>query len=350
MTLMSPVAPTTLDPRVPPIELLSLVGPEAQAAGTAPGCSAAEAMAYCRGLANGHYENFSVLTGLVPERLRDDFAAVYAFCRWSDDLGDETGTDAAARARSESLLAWWRGGLRACESAARGVSNGGASDGGGAAAHPVFVALAETFRRHPALEVKPFDDLIDAFVQDQRVTRYQTFEQCVDYCTRSADPVGRIVLQLGGYANTPANADRYAMSDATCTALQLINFWQDVRRDLIERNRVYLPEQDTGISTETLREWIDRPDDPAARVPYIRAVRDLVERTAQLFDRGRPLPAALDPSLAPVVWLFGAGGEAILRAVEGMGCATLWSRPRLSRLTKAGLVGRAYLWARFRKA
>ncbi|MBY0262065.1 MAG: squalene/phytoene synthase family protein, partial [Phycisphaerales bacterium] len=137
---MAPAAPATLDPRVPPIELLALIGPEAQAAGTAPACSSAEAMAYCRGLARGHYENFSVLTGLVPERLRDDFAVVYAFCRWSDDLGDETGTDAAARARSESLLAWWRGGLRACESAARGVSNGGASDGAGAAAHPVFVA------------------------------------------------------------------------------------------------------------------------------------------------------------------------------------------------------------------
>ena len=350
-----PAQSAALDPRVPPIDLLPLVGPDAQTANSVPACSPAQAIAYCRGLATSHYENFSVLTSLVPASLRDDFAAVYAFCRWADDLGDETGAGPEARARSESLLAWWRTSLGGCHAAARTTDGSGGHSteaplGTAHPSHPVYIALAQTFRRHPALELKPFGDLIDAFIQDQRVTRYQTFEQCVDYCSRSADPVGRIVLQLGGYPNIPANADRYAMSDATCTALQLINFWQDVRRDLLERDRVYLPELDTGISADMLRDWAHRPDDPAARVPYIRAVRGLIDRTAELFDQGRPLPAALDPSLAPVVWLFGAGGEAILRAVEGMGCATLWSRPRLSRFTKAGLVGRAYLWARFRKA
>jgi squalene synthase HpnC len=326
-----------LDPRTPPIRLLDRLGPDADPVGPPPAPDAA--LAYCRGLARSHYENFSVLTGLVPRALRDDFAAVYAFCRWSDDLGDETGSTPEARERSERLLGWWREGLHACHASATDSSGPRAAP---ACRHPVYVALAETFRRHPVLGRKPFDDLIDAFVQDQRVTRYDTWDRCVDYCTRSANPVGRIVLGLGGYAETPDNAERFAMSDATCTALQLINFWQDVRRDLLERDRVYLPALDTGITPDTLRDWIDRSDDPSARVAYIRALRPLIERTRELFDRGEPLPGLLRRDLAPVVRLFHDGGVAILRAVERSGCATLWTRPRLGKLTKAALLARAY--------
>lgn len=318
------------------MELLPVVGPEYTPL-TPP--TVAEAVEYCRGLATTHYENFSVLTSLVPAGLRNDFAAVYAFCRWADDLGDETGSDAAARARSVELLEWWKRETEKCFAPE------------GEARHPVFVALRETARRHAAhgLSAKPFLDLVDAFAQDQRVRAYETWEQCVDYCTRSANPVGRIVLMLAGYAPPEVdsvNTERYAMSDATCTALQLINFWQDVRRDLVERDRVYLPSRDTGISPETLREWLDRGDDPHARVRYIRAVRPLVERTRGLFDEGRPLPRQLNPGIAPVVRLFGAGGEAIVRAVERIGCATLWQRPRLGKLTKAGLVARAWMMSR----
>jgi squalene synthase HpnC len=324
-----------LDPRKSVMELLPVVGPEAPEF-TPP--TAAEAVEYCRGLATSHYENFSVLTSLVPVGLRDDFAAVYAFCRWADDLGDETGSDEAARTRSVELLEWWKRDTELCF-------------GGGEVRHPVFVALRETARRHAGhgLSARPFLDLIDAFAQDQRVRAYETWEQCVDYCTRSANPVGRIVLMLAGYAPPEmdiANAERFAMSDATCTALQLINFWQDVRRDLVERDRVYLPSRDTGISPELLREWLDRGDDAHARVRYIRAVRPLVERTKELFEQGRPLPGRLDAGIAPVVWLFGAGGEAIVHAVERMGCATLWRRPRLGKLTKAGLVARAWMMSR----
>jgi squalene synthase HpnC len=291
-------------------------------------------IAYCRGLALAHYENFSVLTSLVPKDLRDDFAAVYAFCRWSDDLADETGATDAARRDALDLLGWWRAQLRS------------AFDSGTAGAtHPVFIALRATAQRR-GLTSRPFHDLLDAFEQDQRVTRYQTWDQCVDYCTRSANPVGRIVLALGGYADTPENAERYAMSDATCTALQLINFWQDVSRDLRDRDRIYIPLAETGLSEELLRDWAARPSDPTARVPLIRALRPLVDRTADLFDRGRPLPRTLDRRLAPVVWLFGAGGDAILSAVRGVGCATLWGRPSLSKATKAALVGRAWVWSR----
>jgi len=173
---------------------------------------------YTRRLARTQYENFTVVSWLLPVRLRADFQHVYAFCRWADDLGDETGdTD-----RSHELLAWWRDELTACYQ--------------GDPRHPVFVALAPTIEQHD-IPRKPFDDLIDAFVQDQTVTRYDTWDQAIDYCTRSADPVGRLVLYLCGYRD----AQRQQFSDATCTALQLINFWQDVRRDIIERDRVYVP-------------------------------------------------------------------------------------------------------------
>lgn len=368
-----------IDPTAPIVSLLDRWGPGSSGVSAAP-ASPADAWAYVRGLAGSHYENFSVLSSLVPPRLRDDFAAVYAFCRWSDDLGDETGRDEAARRRSLELLAWWRGELDGCYRSlglpvtAAGVhrfspppppSPPSAAQRDGAPGHPVFVALAQTIARH-RLPHRLFADLIDAFAQDQSVREYATWEQLVGYCERSANPVGRLVLMLGGFRpSIPAPGDppragadphpgdgtgddpvgRFAMSDATCTALQLINFWQDVRRDLLERDRVYIPAETTGITPVQLREWVDRPADPAARVRYIRAVRPLVERTAALFEAGSALPATLGPDLGPVVGLFGAGGRSVLRSVESIGCATLWQRPRLGRSTKLALVARAYVGA-----
>ncbi len=308
------------------LALLRKWGPD----GDSPAPSHAEALAYVRSLTTSHYENFSVLSRLVPADLRDDFAAVYAFCRWSDDLGDETGADDAARARSLELLAWWR---RELDAALAGDD----------ARHPVFIVLADTIRRR-ALDPQHFHDLITAFEQDQRITRYQNWDQLLNYCRFSANPVGRIVLGLAGHDGTkPGDAERLAMSDATCTALQLTNFWQDVRRDLFERDRIYMPTELTGLNAETLRDFAMRPDDPAARVPFIRALRPLVERTWPLFEQGAPLPRTLEPSIAPVVWLFGAGGRAVLRAVERRGCATLWTRPTLATSRKASLIARASL-------
>ncbi|MBL8758415.1 MAG: squalene/phytoene synthase family protein, partial [Phycisphaerae bacterium] len=165
------VLPTpSADPATTPATSASTADP---AAPTPVGLE--DALAYVRGLALGHYENFSVLSRLVPEDLRDDFAAVYAFCRWADDLGDETGPGDAARERSRTLLAWWRDQTRACWD--------------GRAAHPVMVALRRSVERHH-LPITPFLDLIDAFEQDQRVTRYDTWDQLLDYCRRSANPVG----------------------------------------------------------------------------------------------------------------------------------------------------------------
>lgn len=359
-----------IDPATPVLGLLDRLGPGALATG-APAMTLEEAIGYCRGLALSHYENFSVLTGLVPAELRDDFAAVYAFCRWADDLGDETGSDAAARERSLGLLGWWRGQVKACfaYADARGATDaphrsdtemgrsGETLSMPAAPTHPVFIALAETARRHArhGLTSRPFQDLISAFEQDQTVTRYQTWEQVLDYCTRSANPVGRIVLMLGGYAPPemcPENGERYRLSDLTCTALQLINFWQDVRRDMIARDRVYLPLRDLGLTAEQLREWMTRGDreggfDPAARVGFIKALRPLVERTGAMFDEARGLPRLLDRRIGPLVWLFGAGGEAIVHAVRHGGCATLWRRPRLGKFEKALLVACAWWKRRF---
>ncbi len=306
----------------------------------APAPTLEQSRRYVWSLATGHYENFSVLSRLVPAEVRPDFAAIYAYCRWSDDLADETGRDDAARARSIELLTRWRSQLQACHDHATGR-------GADAPRHAVFIALAETIGRHQ-LPIEPFHLLLDAFVQDQRVTRYETWDQVVDYCSRSADPVGRLILCLDGRRlDDPASAELVRMSDATCTALQLINFWQDVRRDLLERDRVYIPSVDTGVTAEMLRDWASRPDDPAARVPYIRAIRPLVDRTAALFARGRPLPRAMHSGLSPVVWLFGRGGQSVLDAVRGIGCATLWHRPRLAGPRKAWLVACASMLSAF---
>ncbi len=330
-----------LDPRTPVIRLVERFGPRPGAGSIAGDASAAgatttesEAWLYVRGLATAHYENFSVLSSLVPARLRDDFAAIYAFCRWSDDLGDETGTGPEARARAAELLTWWLAELDRCFK--------------GEATHPVYIALGRTIERH-ALPIAPFADLISAFQQDQTVTEYQTWDQLTDYCRRSADPVGRLVLMLFGYRpedDAKHGVDRFAMSDATCTALQLINFWQDVRRDLIERDRVYMPAKDCGLDAATLRSWLDRGEDPACRIAFIRAMRPLVDRTDELFRRGSALVPTLSREARPVVWLFGAGGRRVLSSVRACAGATLWHRPRLSKFSKGLLVARAMAGAR----
>ncbi|MGA8577419.1 MAG: squalene synthase HpnC, partial [Bryobacteraceae bacterium] len=179
-----------------------------------------EAESYTRWLATHHYENFHVVSFLLPKRLHQDFYNVYCYCRWADDLGDEMGSPS----ESLRLLAWWRAQLEAMYA--------------GEATHPVFVALRGTVTRH-SIPRQPFVDLIRAFEQDQTVTRYPTWDDLYGYCRNSANPVGRLVLYLCGYSD----AERQRLSDATCTALQLANFWQDVRVDYA-KNRIYFPLED----------------------------------------------------------------------------------------------------------
>ena len=286
-----------------------------------------------------HRENFPVLSALVPPALRDDFAAVYAFCRAADDLGDEAGSPE----RASRLLAWWR------EDLERAFGDGAAPR------HPVFVALRETAARR-GLSVEPFRHLLDAFELDQRVTRYATWEEVVGYCRLSADPVGRIVLRLFGAEET---VEALAASDAVCTGLQLANHWQDIRRDLVDRDRIYVPAESIAgpeapfatvedfesrlRRTIELGHGVDREFMPRSRA----LVRDLVERTWPCFERGRGLLPRLPREARPVVELFIEGGELVLRRLEAWDFESVLHRPAVGRLAKAGLVARAWVRRRF---
>jgi squalene synthase HpnC len=310
------------------VDELRRFGPDRVGPGSAPAMDERGARAWCAALARGHYENFSVLSSLVPERLRDDFAAVYAFCRWSDDLGDEAGQAGEERLR---LLAWWRGELEACFA--------------GEARHPVFVALRPTVAAH-GLPIGPFDDLVRAFEDDQRIARYPTWDGLVGYCRRSADPVGRIVLGLFG-ARTAANE---ALSDRICTALQVVNHLQDVRRDLLERDRIYLPAEFTaGIADFEARlrrsAELGHACDREFLAEYRAAVRPIADLCHGLFAEGRPLLDALPADARPVVRLFVEGGESVLERIEAWNLETCLHRPTLSKGRKAFLVARAWLSA-----
>lgn len=293
----------------------------------APTSDPVAAERYTRDLAHHHYENFSVVSLLLPWHLRQDFCNVYAFCRTADDLGDEVGN----KATSLEYLASFREQTRAMYD--------------GRAETAVFAALGATVRRHD-IPVEPFLDLIDAFEQDQRVSRYETFEQVVDYCRRSADPVGRLVLYMCGYRDER----RQRLSDKTCTALQLANFWQDVRRDLLDRDRIYLPADSMrrfGVDERQIRDGI-----AAGRggENFRQLIRFEVERTEALFAEGKGLLPLLRPSVRRQIGLFAAGGLATLRAIRRQGYDTLARRPSLSKWQKGRLVASALAGAIAAKA
>jgi squalene synthase HpnC len=271
-------------------------------------------LAQTRRLAASHYENFSVVSLLLPRRLRQDFANVYAFCRVADDLGDEVGDEQ----ESLRLLADFRRQTLDCYA--------------GHAETAVFVALSQTIAAHQ-LPIEPFLDLIDAFEQDQRVRRYQSFDQLLDYCRRSANPVGRLVLFMCGYRD----AQRQQLSDQTCTALQLANFWQDVRRDILERDRIYVPRESMDRFEVTEAQIRDGRSDDHSRA----LIRFEVDRTAALFDRGAALLPLLRPSVRMQVSLFGKGGRAVLRSIRRQNYDTLARRPALTRWQKGRLIAAA---------
>ena len=285
-------------------------------------------LAYVRAFTRQNRENFHVVSRLVPSRLRDDFAAVYAFCRWADDLADE----AAGRAQSTALLRWWERELRDCFE--------------GQARHPVFVSLHETVRRHD-LPIDPFLDLLDAFRQDQHVVRYDTWPELLDYCRRSANPVGRLVLMLCGVRDER----RFEIADKTCTGLQLVNFWQDVRRDVLERDRVYVPREVAaghGLDVDDVARAIRRGGGlpPEARAAFRSVLRDLVGRTQAMLDDGRALLPLIDQDVRPAIRLFSSGGDAVLRRIRRTDYDTWAARPRVGPVAKAWLLSRAWLAAK----
>jgi squalene synthase HpnC len=269
-----------------------------------------EALAYTRWLATHHYENFHVVSFLLPRRLHQDFFNVYSFCRWADDLGDEIGDPG----ESLRLLAWWRDELNAMYR--------------GRARHPVFVALAGTVRQHD-LPAEPFDDLIRAFEQDQRVARYRDWKELFDYCRCSANPVGRLVLDLCGYRDQ----ERRKLSDATCTALQLANFWQDVSADL-DRGRIYLPLDLLARHNCPVGDVEARRFTPA----FGEAMREAVGVARQLFLEGLPLAGMVDRRLAIDLELFSRGGLKILDKIAAQDYDSLRRRPTISKLERAGLL------------
>jgi squalene synthase HpnC len=283
--------------------------------------SASQAQTYCARLARSHYENFTVASLLLPRRLLRHFHAVYAYCRWADDLADEAG----GGDRALTLLQWWREELLLCYN--------------GNPRHPVMIALQSTVRRF-AIPQQPFLDLLSAFEQDQRTTRYRTFAELHDYCRRSADPVGRLILYLGE-AYSPQRA---ALSDCICTGLQLTNFWQDVARDL-DLGRVYLPAEDRDRFGYTEDDLQTRRFTPA----FAALLRFQVDRARDFFQRGAALLDDVPPALRSDVELFLHGGLSVLSKIERAGYDVWSRRPVLARWEKAALLFGA-VWRRLRGA
>ena len=277
------------------------------------GCTLKEAQEYTRWLAIHHYENFNVASWLLPKELHQHFYNLYAYCRWADDLGDEV----PVTERALELLAWWERELDACYA--------------GQPRHPVFVALRETTTAKD-MPKQPFADLLKAFRQDQVVKRYATWQGVLDYCQYSANPVGRLVLYLCGYRDE----ERQKLSDSTCTALQLANFWQDVSRDL-EKGRIYIPldrARAYGISEE---EIVGKRFDER----YVALMQELIGRTRDLFDVGMPLAKMVVGKLSVDLEMFSRGGLAVLDTIEAMGYDTLNKRPEVSKGKQVRLLGRA---------
>ncbi|MEK8023294.1 MAG: squalene synthase HpnC [Candidatus Hydrogenedentota bacterium] len=277
-----------------------------------------EAFAYCADLATSHYENFIVGSLLMPRDIRPHLHAVYAFCRWADDLGDEVGDPALS--------------LRLLEDFEREIGDCYS----GNARHPVFRALSETVRRFD-IPPDPFHHLIRAFKRDQTQTRYATFTDLLHYCRDSANPVGHLFLHLFGYRDP----ERQRLSDETCTGLQLANHWQDVSVDIV-KGRIYLPQED-----------LDRfavPENVIQSTRSTKAFLDLmkfeVERAREFFDRGAALTPTIQGRFRVDVELFRLGGLGILDEIERLGFDVLKSRPKVSKTRQMALLIKSLLRCR----
>jgi squalene synthase HpnC len=273
-------------------------------------------------MTRAHYENFPVASWLVPAPLRPHVCAVYAFARRADDFADE----ARFAGRRLARLAAWE---RQLEAAVAGEP----------VRNPVFVALADTIRAHD-LPAAPFHDLLSAFRQDVTTARYPSHKALLDYCRRSADPVGRLVLMLFGHRDERL----FVWSDAICTALQLTNFWQDVAVDAA-KGRIYLPADDMarfGVTAEDI-------DSGVATEGFRELIAFQVARTRALFLKGAPLCDRLEGRLAMEIKAVWLGGMGLLDAIERAGCDVLRRRPVHGRLARARLLRDAVVPGRFRR-
>jgi squalene synthase HpnC len=265
---------------------------------------------YCERLARSHYENFPVGSVLVPKSLRKHFYSIYAFARTADDFADEGYAENYTEQERLDLLEEWRQMLRA--------------SGEGRASHPIFIALAET-RSQYGLPITLFEDLLSAFIQDVTARRYQSFDELLDYCRRSANPIGRLILLLFGHRNEQF----HKWSDDICTALQLANHWQDVQVDLA-KERIYLPAEDLA------RFRISYDDLCALRAgeSFKQLMKYEVARARELFASGKPLCMAARGRLGlelRAVWL---GGSRILDHIEAADYDVFTRRPVISSTDK----------------
>jgi squalene synthase HpnC len=270
-----------------------------------------QAYRWCGAYARKHDENFTVISWVLPASLRPHFAALYAYCRYTDDLGDEAEGDRLA------LLDAWRRDLLRCYEGLRET--------------PLFIALGHTIDRYE-IPSEVFDRLIEANRMDQVKTRFATYSELLHYCEYSATPVGRMVLYVLGYRD----GARQELSDATCIALQLANFWQDVARDR-EKGRIYLPLEDMARFGVTEEEIAARRDSKSMR----RLIRFEVQRARELFARGRELEGMVDRRARADVRLFRLGGEATLDAIRARKYDVLTERPTIPKRKKAWMAASA---------
>ncbi len=267
------------------------------------------ACSYCKNMAKTHYENFFVGSILVPHKYLQHLYNIYAFCRCSDDLADEIGD----RQRSLELLEQWRTQLKSCYN--------------GTPTHPALIALQNTIKEFD-IPPQPFDDLISAFEQDCKILRYDTYEDLLDYCSRSANPVGRLYLWIFGYKDQV----RQKLSDKICTGLQLANFWQDVVPDF-RRGRIYLPREDMlafGCSELDIAQGRMSPQ-------FAELMRFEINRTKDMFNEATPLASMVNHRLGIDVALFRRAGLSILEEIAKNNYDVINRRPTLTKAKKIRL-------------
>lgn len=284
-----------------------------------------DAYDYCERMARSHYENFPVGSVLIPKRLRKHVYSIYAFARIADDFADEAYGESYTQHERLELIDQWR--LMLTESVE------------GRARHPVFVALAQTQAQFD-LPVALLEDLLSAFAQDVTVRRYESFDQLLDYCRRSANPIGRLILLLFGYRDEQFQS----WSDDICTALQLANHWQDVAIDL-DKDRIYLPEEDHSRFEVTVDDLIERRTSES----FKRLMKFEITRTREMFERGKSLCTAVSGRLGlelRVVWL---GGVRILERIETNGYDVFAQRPVITSSDKLRILSIAASKAAFRR-
>jgi phytoene synthase len=291
----------------------------------------ADAYASCKRTARDHYENFPVASLLLPSRMRPHVAAVYAFARSADDFADEGDRPAAERL---ALLDGWEFRLRHAANSSEPEPGPSPRDGEPPNAVDIFLALGETIRSL-SLPVRLFEDLLSAFRQDVTVTRYRTWDQMMDYCRRSANPVGRLVLLIAGYDQQHL----FDSSDAVCAALQLTNFWQDLKVDF-DRGRIYLP------ADERERHGAREEDFAAGlmTLEWRRALASAAARTRLRFDEGRAVCDGVQGRLGYELRATWLGGLRILDRLEAARFDVVGHRPALGLLDALWIAPRMLLW------